>query len=618
MSESPNLKQEQQRNGLLCFICFGACVALASILLYILGLTSVRSGELTDSDCYLRLVRVQNLYNGGSWYDPVLLRINPPYGQTYHWTRPLDILLLAGAAPIALFTNFKSALFWWGVIISPVLLIATLIALQWATKPVLSGEGTFLVGLVFIFQLVIFTSYEAGRPDHHSLLILVFVLSVGLTLRMIAKPFDVRLCYIAGAVSGFSMWISVESMLPTCIVLMVFSLLWIMENDDYLSKNLYYAIALFATIGISLVLERAWFSLLVKEYDRLSIVHFSIFGFIALAWIALAMLNAYTLIFRTRANRLLSFVVCTTILALVVFLSFPKFYNGPFVGIDPRLIHIWLSKIIDTQPLVSEAGPVVIPVQLIGSALIGFIFLVYFLRKETSSTKRKCWGYLLFSSVICMLIAIYQIRWSIYPQVLLIIPMTQLMVLMRRQGPSVGFLKMLKNILILMVFSVGLLFVGLVAERVISKRKGQSTGFENVRLVRMCDYLAHAKQWDGQSLLILTDVDFGPEILYRTEHEVLSVPHATGTPGRNGQGIFDTYEIMTADTDEKAHELIQKRKIDLILLCPKSTESEFYSKPGHESTFYKRLCGCMIPSWSKKVKLPPDLSSSFLLFETTE
>jgi len=68
--------------------------------------------------------------------------------------------------------------------------------------------------------------------------------------------------------------------------------------------------------------------------------------------------------------------------------------------------------------------------------------------------------------------------------------------------------------------------------------------------------------------------------------------------------------------DEQAHELIKRRKIDLILLCPKSPESAFYSKPGHESTFYKRLREGVIPNWLKKVELPSDLSSSFLLFET--
>lgn len=143
------------------------------ILAYVFGLAPIEKGELADPDCYLRLLRVEDLHKGGNWYDPVVLRINPPHGQTSHWTRPFDILLLVGAVPIALFTDFESALFWWGVIISPFLLIATLIALQWSTRPILSlsKDGPFLACFVFTFQIMTLTYFQAGRPDHHSLII---------------------------------------------------------------------------------------------------------------------------------------------------------------------------------------------------------------------------------------------------------------------------------------------------------------------------------------------------------------------------------------------------------------------------------------------------------------
>ena len=147
-------KQDKDKNELFRFIPFWICVALILILAYILGLTPIKKYELADSDSYLRLLRVENLHEVGNWYDPVFLRINPPYGQTSHWTRPFDVLLLAGAIPIALFTDFESALFWWGVIISPVLLVTALIALQWSAKPVLSGDGPFFAGFIFVFQLI--------------------------------------------------------------------------------------------------------------------------------------------------------------------------------------------------------------------------------------------------------------------------------------------------------------------------------------------------------------------------------------------------------------------------------------------------------------------------------
>ena len=618
MSESIKYQHDKVRNELFRFIPFSICVALLFILVYILGLAPIEKDELADSDSYLRLLRVENLHKGGNWYDPVFLRINPPHGQTSHWTRPFDVLLLAGATPIALFTDFESALFWWGIIISPVLMIAALVALQWSTKSVLSGDGPFLAGFIFILQSITLTYYQAGRPDHHSLIILAFILSIGLALRMIIKPFSVRLCYLTGVISGFSMWVSVESILITCLILVVLGLFWALENGDFLDKSLHYAVALFVATGLSLVLERSWDSLLAEEYDRLSIVHVSIFGLVAVVWAAMFVLNRRTQLFRRRGRRISAIPACAAFVALVVILSFPKFYKGPLADIDPKLITVWFSKIPEVRPLISKAAPVAISIQLIGSALVGFPFLLYSLRKKTDSNNRKGWIFLLLTSVVFMLISIYQIRWSVYPQILLIIPMTQLMVLLRRRGPSTGLLKTLKNVLILTVFSAGLLSVGVFAERMIAKRGESSTSYGKASLIHMCDYLSQVEDWGGQDLLILTHVDFGAEIIYRTEHKVLGTPHASGTLHRNGQGILDTYDIMTADTDEKAHELIQKRKIDLILLRPNSIESAFYSKPEMASTFYKRLLRDRIPYWLRRIELPSGLSSEFQLFEIIE
>jgi len=585
MPESLKCEQDKDRNELFRFIPFGICVALVLILLYIFGLAPTRKYELVDPDC------------------------------------------LAGALPIALFTDFESALFWWGIIISPVLLIATLIALQWSTRPIfsLSKDGPFLVCFVFVLQILILTYYHAGRPDHHSLLIFLFVLSIGFALRMILRPISTRLCYIAGAIGALSVWISVESMVPVSITIGVLGLLWLLEDGDFLDKSLHYTLALFAVIGLSLVLERGWHGLLAEEYDRLSIVHLSVFGFITVLWIMIYVSNRYTQFFRQRANRFSSILVGVAMLALAMLVSFPKFYNGPFADVDPRLIPIWLNKISELQPLISISGSLVMPVQLLGSAVICFPFLFYLLLWNRHSESWKGWVFISLSSVAFILISLYQIRWSIYPQVLLSIPMAGLMVLMRQRGPKTGFLKTLKNVFIVLIFSAGLLLLGYLADVIFkngdsakSQQKDSAKSQQGASLIQICDYLAQAEEWDGQDLLILTHIDFGAEILYRTEHKVLSTPHATGTPHRNGQGIWDTYEIMTADTDEKAHELIQRRRIDLILLCPKSTESAFYSKPELTSTFYQRLLQDRIPNWLRKMELPSDLSSSFLLFQAIE
>jgi len=611
MSEFLACKQNKDAHEMLHFICFWTLVCTIFILFYVSGLAPTKKGELADPDCYMRLIRVKDLYDTGQWYNPVIPRSNAPHGERLHWTRPFDILLLLGAVPLTLFTDFESALFWWGVIISPVLLIATIVALQWSTRPIVSRDGPFLAGFIFVFQIIILAYYQAGRPDHHSLIVFVFVLSIGFTLRMITRPFSTRLCCMAGVLGGLSMWISVELIVSLCITLAVLGLSWLLENGDFLKKNLCYMLSLFVGIGLSLVFERSWHGLLAEEYDRLSIVHFTIIGFITLLWIAFFLLDRRLRFFRRRMNRFLSVVVGLAVLALAVHVCFPRFYYGPVADVDPRVIRIYVNRINELRPLMSSLGPLVMPIQFIGLAVVGFPMLIYILLKNTCNENRKGWIFISISSLIFVLLSLYQIRWSVYAHVLLVIPVTALMVLVRQRGPKRGFLRILKNGLVVLIFSAGLMLLGFSAGEI--RKEDTSVYYPRVFLMRICEYLAEAEKWQKHSFRILAHIDFGPEILYRTQHEVIGTPYH-----RNGLGILDTYNIMTAGTDDKALETIQKRGIDLILLCPESSESGVYSKSEQASTFYQRLCEDMIPNWLRKVELPSELSSSFILLEIME
>src|SRR5271157_1303291 len=112
------------------YCIFSLCVfmVLLTIVFYMQG-RWIRKGDLIDSDCYQRLNRVVQLHETGKWYDSVLAKSNAPYGEHLHWTRPLDVLLLTGAWLATPLAGFKDSLFWWGVLISPFLLIASLMIL---------------------------------------------------------------------------------------------------------------------------------------------------------------------------------------------------------------------------------------------------------------------------------------------------------------------------------------------------------------------------------------------------------------------------------------------------------------------------------------------------------
>src|SRR6185503_15272889 len=114
-----------------------------------------------------------------------------------HWTRPFDLALLAGAYAGAPFVGFHAALFWWGVFLPALLQVVCALLLVWAAAPLLDAASQLFLGLVFVFQMSVSAYAMAGRPDHHLLLLVGFIALLGLTLRLLLRPFDRRLALLA-------------------------------------------------------------------------------------------------------------------------------------------------------------------------------------------------------------------------------------------------------------------------------------------------------------------------------------------------------------------------------------------------------------------------------------
>jgi len=601
---------QEEKKELISFFVFCALICALGCAVYLYLFAWGKEAELVDPDCYMRLNRVVGLYEGAGWYESMFFRSNAPYGESLHWTRPLDILLLAGAIPGSAFVDFRTALFWWGVFISPVLFLGMLMAMLWASRPILSRQGPFLLGILLFFQVIVITYYRPGRCDHHSLLILLFVVLFGFGLRFVSRPVNPWVCWAAGAVGGLAMWVSVESMLTVFAIAAVLGLLWIWENGDFAKKSVFYGGSLFVAIGISLLLERPWGNLTAQEFDRLSIVHWSMCGFLAAFWVIVGLIERFSGLFGRRIARLMFFVGGIGLTMVCIRFLFPKFYAGPFADIDPRIVGIWLSRVNEVQPMFSKGGSIWASVQFAGTAIVSVGFLFYLFWNRNCRDK-KSWGYVLILLLIFILPSIYQIRWMSYSQFLVMLPVAELMnrVLKMLEGHRPGIVRVLKNVSVILVFSATFFVAGLAAEWAAGNKeiRGQD---KKVSLVKICRYLNEDEKWRGRNMRILADIDSGPEILYRTGCEVIGTPYH-----RNWRGILDTYDIMTAGTDETAQKLIEQRKIELVLLCLNSPKFGSCSKPAGESTFYQRLWQNECPSWIRAVELPDKLSASFKLFE---
>jgi len=244
----------------------------------------VLQGQLDGPDAYMRLVRVTRLVETGGWYDSAIPRSNAPFGETLHWTRPLDVLLLVGATLLRPFFSFPHALFWAGVFLSPVLLLFIGNLAAWASEPLAGREYRHLATIAVLTQVGVLQTTLPGRPDHHALHLLIFFLTLGAALRWVMEPFSARTSFLAGSWVGMGLWVGTEFLVPLGLLLGCGLFFWIRDGGEHAEKNRWFSLGLAAVLLLALLLEQPLSRLLVAELDKISIPHATLGILAVLFW----------------------------------------------------------------------------------------------------------------------------------------------------------------------------------------------------------------------------------------------------------------------------------------------------------------------------------------------
>jgi hypothetical protein len=130
-------------------------------------------------------------------------------------------------------------------------------------------------------------------------------------------------------------------------------------------------------------------------------------------------------------------------------------------------------------------------------------------------------------------------------------------------------------------------------------------------LPAMAAYLETSPSWPAdEARTILAFLDLGPELLYRTRHRVIATPYH-----RNGDGIFDSRQMLIQTDDAAARVLMAGRGVDLVLLCPASPERVFFTDGTTANGLYDRLIRGDGPDWLNEIALPAGLAGGFRLFQ---
>ena len=607
-----------KRAQLMLFVLLAGGLFFAMQLFMFVDKVEKTGEDFMGTDPYTRMVRVRQWTEGGGWFDSTMPRSNAPYGETLHWTRPMDVLIAGGAKAAGLFAGQADALEKAGLFISPALGILSFGALLWGASLLMEVDRLPLVLIVYFSQFFTLQYFKIGRPDHHSLILLLFLLFLGAAWRLLEASDSGRWGFWAALFAGLAFWVSVESLLMPVLLALVLTLEWIAGRDDAMKRLGAFAFPLLFLTGLFLLVERPLGGLGVVSYDKISAPY--------LAPLALLALFAFLgdCLRSDRAGARIAYLLSFGAAGLWGLHSlFPLMLKGPFSQVNPAIVGPWLSRVSEVQSIPSLGWDSALYIMGLPFAGLAALVWAFFKRRLTHLS---AWELILAGLIVYIPLGLYQVRWSAYAQILSVLPVTLLLFGAIRRVERLGTAKwrpLLRTVTVLVV-CLGFFFA------VIFFPGGESGGKESASekgasLRAVCQWLNQQDYEEGA--ILLAHVDDGPQILYRTELRVIATPYH-----RNDAGILYYFDLMKETDMETIQDKLRERSVSLILQrvpVEKEQASEAPENDGTEAPepaeaepeqesppdFKSRLKSGAVPAWLVPVTLPEDLAG-YRLYET--
>lgn len=601
------------------------------LLIYLSGL-QLSPGGLADTDCYMRLIRAQELGSTHAWFDQTIARSNSPFGESSHWGRLLDLLILALALPFSLFLSERQSLLYSGILISPLLLVLSGFAVAWSARPLLQNNSRIQLPhllLLFYSQASVVLFFQAGRPDHHSLLLLLFIITLGFLFRLLAEGglngFTAITCALVQALA-FS--VSLESVTVILLSLTLLALAWIQGSLRPMTGLLFSGALTLGSL-VFFLLEQGWSRVGTVELDRMSLPHLLALALATGYWLlaeAVERFQASDIPPKRAVLRMAIKSVFTCLYGILsgflLFRLFPELLRGPYGQMEPRLNSLWLKQVLEVQPLwqTEPGGWASVFIWFIPGFLVLAALLYVAWRKKLRPLYLDRyvtgpWLAVALASLFFTFLTFYQIRWVSYAQTALIFALAavlgELLEALEKKLSPVAFRR--SRLAILFFFCAGYVPITAISlgPKILSSKKVENTAIS----IEKSGTLRSVTGWMNQNPefskreRILAHLDSGPELLYRTPHEVIATPYH-----RNGSGILFLYDLMNESSDEKVLLKLRERGITLILLKPESSEKAFLNQSGLVGTFYQRLVEGHCPAFLKPLDIPAPDGNGFRLY----
>ena len=566
-------------------IIFGAS-ALLAVLAFPSSLPSVLRGHLVDGDSYMRLLRIEQGLRRG-YLSNLVYRDDSGHPLIIEWSRLVDGFILALSAPLAPFLGWHRALFIGGVATQPLFAGALGASLAFAVAPVAERQFLWAAPVIALLLPGIRGFDPFGVVHYHIILLASIALTLGWCLR--ARDGASRPMLYAGISAGFAIWIMPETMPFIMLGFGTLALLWLFRPIG--AGLAVCGVGFLVTTGLATLIDPPHGGPLTAEIDRISIVYVALAAATALAFLWFALLDRWRL---SPLRRALLGIVGAAMCFIVWLALFPRVALGPFGLIPSRDMRLFYGHMTEVQPVSGLGG-------ISGLLAPGLLAAAYALFRAIidRSNLRATIAWLMLAAGILLAVGLTQ-RMIIFQQIpagfaaaLVPIALTQI----TRLEPTTPIRAASLRVGLLAVLIFGPYLPSIIkAERHPSKPHKTlcSTG-------GIAPLLAPAS-----GKIVLTNVDYVPELLYRTRIITVGSLYQHGIAGYLRDRTAWRTPVGTAPSPQ-----FQRTGARFVLFC-NTNQLNYLGKSTPLNALWPRLAQHRPPPWLHQ--MGPTTAQGFRLY----
>ena len=398
---------------------------------------------------------------------------------------------------------------------------------------------------------------------------------------------------IGGLALAFGMSVSLELLPFAGLLGAVLALRWWRDPAQWRWLALYLDVLVLGSAGFFLATRGI--GDLTNYCDAVSPAYLAGLGAIALGVHALALRPAMPRMW------LLLGLGAVALAGVGLFLSIaPGCSTGPFARLDPLVRSFWYDNVKEGMPVWRQGWSVLL--QMLVPPLAGLAAAIVLARREDG----RFWQEFAFMLSGAMLISVAVSRFSSVSSAIAIVPLAWLV---RRSAQMLTERRGLLERLAVAGLLTAALLPGLlldIADRAHDRLNAAiGTPPAPAPQVQINEVSIACSQPGSLTALarlpqgtIMTQLDFGPFILMRTPHRVVSSGHHRAAPA-----MHDSLAAFLASPDG-ARALVERRHVNYLLICPDLVESRMYLARSPDGLAAQLLTGRPV-DWLEPVKLGP-------------